>query len=266
MITRWQCLIYSSNYPTGTEWTVAIGMQWCCWLWVCEGAHFFLIWIKWQSLSITRIVLQQSCWKDHFFVCLYCVKCSVQMKVQMCFWYKSNSKLNELCSKDTHTDQNFIHLRFFLLGWRKEIIWCYVESLLSEGVGRVYTNGFNKLNIIILMREDLFAWFLVLFYITVILMYPMNWQVNICSLSYFFFSNMMISSYCFLNVILLMCINSTEAFSWEKVEPKGKGPCPRRRQCCCMVGDRIILFGGTRWDTSIVTWIFICFANGLCAL
>ncbi|KAL6488156.1 hypothetical protein MHYP_G00047820 [Metynnis hypsauchen] len=37
-----------------------------------------------------------------------------------------------------------------------------------------------------------------------------------------------------------------EAFSWKKVEPKGKGPCPRRRQCCCMVGDRIILFGGTR--------------------
>lgn len=36
-----------------------------------------------------------------------------------------------------------------------------------------------------------------------------------------------------------------EAFMWEKVEPKGKGPCPRRRQCCCMVGDRIILFGGT---------------------
>uniref|UniRef100_A0A8C2I783 Kelch domain containing 3 n=1 Tax=Cyprinus carpio TaxID=7962 RepID=A0A8C2I783_CYPCA len=36
-----------------------------------------------------------------------------------------------------------------------------------------------------------------------------------------------------------------EAFSWKKVEPKGKGPCPRRRQCCCMVGDHIILFGGT---------------------
>ncbi|KAF3842309.1 hypothetical protein F7725_024260 [Dissostichus mawsoni] len=33
--------------------------------------------------------------------------------------------------------------------------------------------------------------------------------------------------------------------SWNKIEPKGKGPCPRRRQCCCMVGDRIILFGGT---------------------
>ncbi|KAF5880274.1 kelch domain-containing protein 3, partial [Clarias magur] len=36
-----------------------------------------------------------------------------------------------------------------------------------------------------------------------------------------------------------------EAFCWKKVEPKGKFPCPRRRQCCCIVGDRIILFGGT---------------------
>ncbi|MBN3292068.1 KLDC3 protein, partial [Polypterus senegalus] len=36
-----------------------------------------------------------------------------------------------------------------------------------------------------------------------------------------------------------------ESFTWKKIEPKGKGPCPRRRQCCCMVGDKIILFGGT---------------------
>ncbi|TTU93293.1 Kelch domain-containing protein 3 [Bagarius yarrelli] len=36
-----------------------------------------------------------------------------------------------------------------------------------------------------------------------------------------------------------------ETFCWKKVEPKGKFPCPRRRQCCCIVGDRIILFGGT---------------------
>ncbi|KAM9808465.1 kelch domain-containing protein 3 isoform 2-T3 [Syngnathus typhle] len=42
---------------------------------------------------------------------------------------------------------------------------------------------------------------------------------------------------------------SPEAFLWTKIEPKGKGPCPRRRQCCCMVGDRIILFGGTRART-----------------
>ncbi|KAK4824827.1 hypothetical protein QYF61_020200 [Mycteria americana] len=35
------------------------------------------------------------------------------------------------------------------------------------------------------------------------------------------------------------------SLSWRKIEPKGKGPCPRRRQCCCRVGDKIILFGGT---------------------
>ncbi|XP_078255008.1 kelch domain-containing protein 3 isoform X2 [Rhinoraja longicauda] len=36
-----------------------------------------------------------------------------------------------------------------------------------------------------------------------------------------------------------------ETATWLKVEPKGKGPCPRRRQCCCMVGDKVVLFGGT---------------------
>lgn len=36
------------------------------------------------------------------------------------------------------------------------------------------------------------------------------------------------------------------SFTWKKIEPKGKGPCPRRRQCCCIVGDKIVLFGGTR--------------------
>ncbi|XP_060678530.1 kelch domain-containing protein 3 isoform X2 [Hemiscyllium ocellatum] len=36
-----------------------------------------------------------------------------------------------------------------------------------------------------------------------------------------------------------------ESSTWRKVEPKGKGPCARRRQCCCMVGDKVILFGGT---------------------
>ncbi|KAG8123150.1 putative Kelch domain-containing protein, partial [Naja naja] len=39
---------------------------------------------------------------------------------------------------------------------------------------------------------------------------------------------------------------SPVSFTWKKIEPKGKGPCPRRRQCCCRVGDKIILFGGTR--------------------
>ena len=37
---------------------------------------------------------------------------------------------------------------------------------------------------------------------------------------------------------------SSVSFTWKKIEPKGKGPCPRRRQCCCIVGDKIVLFGG----------------------
>ena len=37
---------------------------------------------------------------------------------------------------------------------------------------------------------------------------------------------------------------SPETFSWKKVEPKGRGPGLMRSMCCCMVGDRIILFGG----------------------
>lgn len=41
---------------------------------------------------------------------------------------------------------------------------------------------------------------------------------------------------------------SSVSFTWKKIEPKGKGPCPRRRQCCCIVGDKIVLFGGTRLE------------------
>ena len=37
---------------------------------------------------------------------------------------------------------------------------------------------------------------------------------------------------------------SPESFSWKEVEPKGKGPGPMYRMCCCMVGDRVIFFGG----------------------
>lgn len=32
---------------------------------------------------------------------------------------------------------------------------------------------------------------------------------------------------------------------WTMVKVKGKGPCPRRRQCCCVIGSRVFLFGGT---------------------
>lgn len=32
---------------------------------------------------------------------------------------------------------------------------------------------------------------------------------------------------------------------WSLVKVKGEGPCARRRQCCCLVGDKVFLFGGT---------------------
>lgn len=36
-----------------------------------------------------------------------------------------------------------------------------------------------------------------------------------------------------------------ENSSWSQVKIHREGPCARRRQCCCMVGDRLFLFGGT---------------------
>ncbi|KAG0420060.1 hypothetical protein HPB47_003711 [Ixodes persulcatus] len=38
---------------------------------------------------------------------------------------------------------------------------------------------------------------------------------------------------------------SPKSSVWSRVKVLGEGPCPRRRQCCCMVGDRLFLFGGT---------------------
>lgn len=32
---------------------------------------------------------------------------------------------------------------------------------------------------------------------------------------------------------------------WSMVKVKGKGPCARRRQCCCVIGPKVYLFGGT---------------------
>lgn len=75
------------------------------------------------------------------------------------------------------------------------------------------------------------------------ILHPTRSQVVVCVSILF---SIIMSKYCYLNFILVLCVHAAEAFSWTKIEPKGKGPCPRRRQCCCMVGDRIILFGGTR--------------------
>uniref|UniRef100_T1J5X1 Kelch domain-containing protein 3 n=1 Tax=Strigamia maritima TaxID=126957 RepID=T1J5X1_STRMM len=32
---------------------------------------------------------------------------------------------------------------------------------------------------------------------------------------------------------------------WSSVKVENSGPCPRRRQCCCVIKDRVFLFGGT---------------------
>lgn len=33
---------------------------------------------------------------------------------------------------------------------------------------------------------------------------------------------------------------------WTQLYPRGTPPCARRRQSCCLNGDRVFLFGGTR--------------------
>ena len=39
---------------------------------------------------------------------------------------------------------------------------------------------------------------------------------------------------------------------WSKIEAKGRHkPCARRRQCCCVVGSRLYLFGGTRFAPNL---------------
>jgi len=39
----------------------------------------------------------------------------------------------------------------------------------------------------------------------------------------------------------------TRVWSLVKVRGRYRSPCPRRRQCCCIVGDKLFLFGGTRF-------------------
>ena len=35
-------------------------------------------------------------------------------------------------------------------------------------------------------------------------------------------------------------------YEWSKVKTYGQTPRKRRRQCCIVVGDQVIMFGGTR--------------------
>lgn len=37
----------------------------------------------------------------------------------------------------------------------------------------------------------------------------------------------------------------TETKTWSLLKVRGEGPCPRRRQSCCLVGSKVFLFGGT---------------------
>lgn len=42
-----------------------------------------------------------------------------------------------------------------------------------------------------------------------------------------------------------------ESHVWKKLNCLGKNPCERRRQACVAVGDRIFIFGGTRFVENI---------------
>jgi len=35
-----------------------------------------------------------------------------------------------------------------------------------------------------------------------------------------------------------------ESRCWSVLKPTGNGPCPRRNFSCCVIGDRVFLFGG----------------------
>ena len=62
-----------------------------------------------------------------------------------------------------------------------------------------------------------------------------SWQkgsfINVCYYHYYYY---------YVTVLLW-----TETRRWSIVHTDGKGPCARRRQCCCVVGSKVYLFGGT---------------------
>ena len=41
-------------------------------------------------------------------------------------------------------------------------------------------------------------------------------------------------------------LNITVHNHWSVIKVRGKGPRPRRRQCCCPINGRVFIFGGTR--------------------
>lgn len=46
---------------------------------------------------------------------------------------------------------------------------------------------------------------------------------------------------------------------WTLVKPLGENPCNRRRQACIVVGNRVFLFGGTRFAS--INFIAIILIN-----
>lgn len=51
----------------------------------------------------------------------------------------------------------------------------------------------------------------------------------------------------------------TEIRQWSKVNIPGNSPCPRRRHCCCLLNDKAVLFGGTRWAVFHCISLLQCF-------
>ncbi len=53
---------------------------------------------------------------------------------------------------------------------------------------------------------------------------------------------------CFLKNILdpIMCLPNLDSCCWSVVETRGNGPSPRDGPCCCLIGDRVFLYGGLR--------------------
>lgn len=49
--------------------------------------------------------------------------------------------------------------------------------------------------------------------------------------------------------------------NWKQLHPLGEGPCRRRRQACVVVGDRVYLFGGTRY---VRLFSYYIYTQGCC--
>jgi len=55
----------------------------------------------------------------------------------------------------------------------------------------------------------------------------------------------MLTQYCCYSIKWVFLFS--EQNHWSLVSAKGSLPCPRRRQCCCKIDNKVYLFGGTRF-------------------